>query len=316
MPEAFVSTKAITRNVSRAVKAGQLRKLASRLYTLNLTDNSEQIVHRNFWRIVASYFPGAVIADRTALENKPAADGSVCLVTDATRDVMLPGAVLRPRPGHAPLDTDRPFIHGLFLSSTARAYLDNMRPSRARSGLLPRSLTRREIEERLDTMIRRGGEEGASRLRDEARAIADSLDMAKEFAELDSLIGTLLGTRDAKLYAPAAVARKRRRPFDPQRLELFATLQDALRQFPPLARAGPSRSSESRATLAFFEAYFSNFIEGTEFAVKEAADIVFNNVIPADRPDDAHDILGTWRIASNDGEIRHSAGLRFSQRAC
>jgi fido (protein-threonine AMPylation protein) len=225
-------------------------------------------------------------------------------VTDATRDVTLPGAVLRPRPGHAPLDTDRPYIHGLFLSSTARAYLDNMRPSRARSGLLPRSLTRREIEERLDTMIRRGGEEAASRLRDEARAIADSLGMAKEFAELDSLIGTLLGTRDAKLRAPAAVARKRRRPFDPQRLELFATLQDALRQFPPLARLAPSRSSESSATLAFFEAYFSNFIEGTEFAVKEAADIVFNNVIPADRPDDAHDILGTWRIASNDGEMK------------
>jgi hypothetical protein len=118
------------------------------------------------------------------------------------------------------------------------------------------------------------------------------------------LIGTLLGTRDAKLRAPAAVARKRRRPFDPQRLELFATLQDALRQFPPLARLAPSRSSESSATLAFFEAYFSNFIEGTEFAVKEAADIVFNNVIPADRPDDAHDILGTWRIASNDGEMK------------
>ena len=29
--------------------------------------------------------------------------------------------------------------------------------------------------------------------------------------------------------------------------------------------------SYSHATLAFFEAYFSNFIEGTEFAVDEAA---------------------------------------------
>lgn len=225
-------------------------------------------------------------------------------MTDATRDVTLPGAVLRPRPGHSSLDTDRPFIHGLFLSSIARAYLDNMRPSRARSGLLPRNLTRREIEERLDTLIRRGGEEAASRLRDEARAIAGRLDMAREFAGLDALIGTLLGTRGAKLHASVAVARKRQRPFDPQRLELFATLQDALRQYPPRARLAPDRSSERKATLAFFEAYFSNFIEGTEFAVKEAADIVFNDVIPADRPDDAHDILGTWRIASNDSEMK------------
>ena len=38
MPEAFVSDTAISREVSRAVKAGKLRKLASRLYTRNLTD--------------------------------------------------------------------------------------------------------------------------------------------------------------------------------------------------------------------------------------------------------------------------------------
>ena len=32
--------------------------------------------------------------------------------------------------------------------------------------------------------------------------------------------------------------------------------------------------------LPFFEAYFSNFIEGTEFAVDEAAEIVFKGHIP------------------------------------
>jgi len=41
MPEAFVSDTAISREVSRAVKAGKLRKLASRLYTRNLTDQPE-----------------------------------------------------------------------------------------------------------------------------------------------------------------------------------------------------------------------------------------------------------------------------------
>ncbi len=38
LPEAFVSHTAISRDVSRAVKAGRLRKLASRLYTGNLDD--------------------------------------------------------------------------------------------------------------------------------------------------------------------------------------------------------------------------------------------------------------------------------------
>ncbi|MDE0374271.1 MAG: hypothetical protein OXI73_17235 [Rhodospirillales bacterium] len=61
--------------------------------------------------------------------------------------------------------------------------------------------------------------------------------------------------------------------------------------------------SYSHATLAFFEAYFSNFIEGTEFAVDEAADIAFRGVVPNERPADAHDVLGTWRIVSDTREM-------------
>ena len=127
MPEVFVSDKSITREVSRAVKAGRLRKLSSRLYTRNMADPPEAVVARNLWAIVAGYFPGALIADRTALENAPASDGSVCLVTVSGRDISLPGHTLRPRRGVGPLPTDQPFLGNLFLSSTARAYLENMR---------------------------------------------------------------------------------------------------------------------------------------------------------------------------------------------
>ena len=145
MPEAFVSNTAISRYVSRAVKAGRLRRLASRLYTRNLTDRPEAVVGRNLWHIVAGYFPGALVADRTGLENAPADDGSVCLVTEAGQNIELPGHTLRPRRGAAPVASDRPFIAGLFLSSPARAYLENMRPSRARGGLLSRTLSRRAL---------------------------------------------------------------------------------------------------------------------------------------------------------------------------
>lgn len=303
LPEAFVSDTAISRDVSRAVKAGRLRKLASRLYTRNLSEPPETLVKRNLWNIVAGYFPGALIADRTALENAPAGDGSVCLVSEAGKDIKLPGHTLRPRRGVAPLPTDRPFISGLFLSSTARAYLENMRPSRARSGLVGRTLSRKEIEERLDTLIRRSGEEAANSLRDEIRSLSKALDMETEAADLDTLIGSLLGTREAELSAPAAIARHRGRPFDPDRMALFQSLHAALRDHPPLARISPDRNPEWNATLAFFEAYFSNFIEGTEFAVEEAADIVFRGVIPNERPQDAHDVLGTWRIVSDAGEM-------------
>jgi len=303
MPEAFVSDTSISREVSRAVKAGRLRKLASRLYTRNLTDPPEAIVGRNLWSIVGGYFPGALIADRTALENAPANDGSVCLVSDSVRDIKLPGHTLRSRRGITPLPSDRPFINGLFLSSTARAYLENMRPSRARGGLVGRTLSRREIEERIDTLIRRSGEEAANRLRDEIRSLGKALDMEAGAADLDALIGSLLGTREAELSAPAAVARHQGRPFDPDRLEIFQSLHAALRDHPPFARIAVDRGAEGNATLAFFEAYFSNFIEGTEFAVEEAADIVFRGIIPNERPQDAHDVLGTWRMVSDAQEM-------------
>lgn len=39
-----------------------------------------------------------------------------------------------------------------------------------------------------------------------------------------------------------------------------------------------------RATLPSWDAYFSNFIEGTEFTVDEAVAIVYENKIPRGRP--------------------------------
>ena len=48
MPEAFVSDRHIARTVSREVKAGRLRKLASRLYTRNMADPPEAVVATQF----------------------------------------------------------------------------------------------------------------------------------------------------------------------------------------------------------------------------------------------------------------------------
>ena len=299
MPEAFVSDATITRAVSHRVKAGKLRKLASRLYTRNLTDPPEAIVKRNLWQIVAAYFPGALIADRTAFENAPAGDGSICVVSEAGRNIRLPGHTLRPRRGLAPLPSDRPFIADLFLSSAARAYIENMRPSRTRDGLVARTLSRREIEERLDTLIRRSGEKAANRLREEIQDVGKALNREEEAADLDALIGSLLGTRDSELSAPAAIARQRGRPYDADRIVLFQSLHAALRSHLPPARTARNRGPEGNAALAFYDAYFSNFIEGTKFSVEEATDIVFRGVIPDERPRDAHDVLGTWHIVSN-----------------
>ena len=303
LPEVFVSNAAIASAVSRAVAQGRIRQIGTKLYTFNLDDPPEGIVRRSLWELVASYVPGALIADRTAIENRPASDGSIFVVSDRKRDIVLPGITIRSRSGLPPLDSDRPFVGGLFLSSTARAYLDNMASSRKRGGDVSRTLTRVELESRLDDVVRRNGADGLNALRDEAKRIAPLIDRETEYVALDRLIGALLGTREDRLASELGKARGAGTPFDPDRLKLFDALHAELRSTAPFSRPTEQRSAEARSVLAFYEAYFSNFIEGTEFDVAEAADIVFNNVIPRDRPEDAHDVLGTWQIVSDPVEM-------------
>lgn len=303
LPEVFVSDSSIYKSVYAAVDRGQLRKLGSRLYTRNLEDDPERLVRRNWYGLIASYYPDALIADRTALENKPAEDGSVFLISSKKRETKLPGLTFRPRLGAEPIDSDRPFSD-VRLASTPRAYLENLRESRARGGRVPRTLSRDEIEQRLDAMIRRQGEVAVNRLRDDARRIAPRLGYEAEAADLSELIGSLLGTREGDLVSATGKARHVGQPFDPDRITLFETLFNALRDTLGQRRSVPERGGEATATLAFFEAYFSNFIEGTEFTVEEAAEIVFEGVIPQERPADAHDVLGTFRIVSDIAHLK------------
>jgi hypothetical protein len=299
LPEVFVSSRATTSAVVKAVKSGRVRKIGSRLYTKNLTEPPEQIVKRHWHTLLRDYFPDALISDRTALENRPAADGSVFFISSGTRKVVLPGITFRPRKGHPALANDRPFLGDIRLCSVPRAWLENMRPSRVRDAKVPRTLSKAESEERLDALLRQGGEAALNRLRDEAREVSRKLGMPEEFHQLDELIGTFLGTRNVNLETPLGQARKKGLPYDPQRLELFQVLYAELQARAPATRPAGHLVDSARTTLAFFEAYFSNYIEGTEFSVEEAMDIVFNGVIPRERPADAHDILSTHRIVSD-----------------
>src|SRR5260370_24598458 len=224
LPEIFVSSKAMSSAVSKAVKAGRLRKIGSRLYTKNMTEAPERIVRRNWHALLKDYFPDALISDRTALENRPAADGSVFIISSGTRTVVLPGITFRPRKGHAPLESDRPFLGDIRLCSAPRAWLENMRRSRIRGAEVARTASKAELEERLEGLLRQGGEEALNRLRDDARVVSQPLGMAEEFWLLDELIGTFLGTREAKLETAVGQARKRALPYDSDRLELFQSL--------------------------------------------------------------------------------------------
>jgi fido (protein-threonine AMPylation protein) len=153
------------------------------------------------------------------------------------------------------------------------------------------------MEGRLQDMLAKQGEAELNRLQDAAAAIAPALDAAEELEELRSLIGALLGTVDAPLSSEGARAAAAGRGWDDRRLPLLDGLMAALHAVVLPRRPGGDR--DSRSTFAFYEAYFSNFIEGTEFTVEEAEDIVFKGVIPPERPADAHDVMGTFDVVSD-----------------
>ena len=121
---------------------------------------------------------------------------------------------------------------------------------------------------------------------------------------LDSIIGTMVGARESPLQAATAKARALGRPYDPARVQLFEALFKTLHKTPAQAHPTASRDGIGNTTLSFFDAYFSNYIEGTEFEVSEAVEIVFGGNIPERRSGDAHDILGVWRIVSDMVEMR------------
>jgi hypothetical protein len=298
-PEVFATSTKTSAAVRRMVDAGRARKIAGRLYTRNTDDPLDTVVLRNWTRVAAHRFPGAVVVDRSAFEARPSDDGSLFLDAGSAytsrTPVRLPGLTLRPRRGPGPVPGDMPHMDGLHFSSRARAFLDNVRPSRARGGI-SRTLSQTELEGELIRTAALRGNDALSEIRDEARELAGPLGAGEEMAKLDDLIGTILGTRDAPLATAAARAAHANSGVDGRRLELFESLQAALLREPlPTRPAKP----DSFPALSFIEAYFSNWIEGTEFELHEAEAIVFRRAIPENRFEDAHDILGTFELVND-----------------
>ena len=296
--------KAESQRISRWVKSGILRKLVPRVYTSNSKDGDEAIVARNLYLILTKLFPGAVLSHRTDLEGGPTKTGDLFLTYKYSRKVNLPGFSVHLLKGPGPVEGDMPFLQGLFMSSRPRAFIENLQISRSRSSIA-KVLSRADIEERLDRICQIRGADALNQLRDEARTIALSLHMEDPFQKLNKIISAILRTRPAKeLVSPQARATSLGIPYDPQRLETFNRLFACLTQSQLPIRKEVGLSEEETHLAAFFEAYFSNYIEGTEFEIDQAHAIVFQNKIPQERPEDAHDIMGTFRIVANQQEMR------------
>ncbi len=302
------SDKAESAKIGLMERKGIIRKIAPRIYTSNLEEPAEVIIKRNWFRILSNQFPGAILSHRSALEFVPAEGSHVFATYTYTRNNRLPGLTIHFLEGPARQDNDNVFFENLCASQEARAFLENMQPSRDR-GELSKTLSITQIEERLDLIIRTRGEDGLNDLRDNARRLAPALAMEKEFNKFSQLVSTLLTTGDSKnLRSPVAIARSLGEPFDPERIKLFEILYTTLSSMTFPAFEDKNVDQKAYNNFAFFESYFSNYIEGTEFAVSEAQQIIQTETPLPERDEDSHDILGTYQIVSNRQQMAMTPG--------
>jgi hypothetical protein len=300
------STAQRSGEILRATRAGTLRKLASKIYTDDLASPPEDILRRHRMEIVARFYPGAVVSHRSALEGNVSPAGKLHLtVPDAVAPVReLPGLEIRLWRGPAPhADDIRTPVLGadaaIYTASQPRALLENLQIARARANDEAKTLSPAELETWLDRHLRIYGLDWLETLRQKATTLSAEFGWTREQQQLDALVDALHGRRSAYRFATdLARARASGHPFDPERLRLFSRLHARLanESFVELPRP-PAAEFDNRA---FWEAYFSNFIEGTKFTVEEAQVIVYSpdpsRALEIKRPEDAHDVRETYRL--------------------
>ncbi|MBL0340745.1 MAG: Fic family protein [Bacteroidetes bacterium] len=293
------SESKVSKQISKLLKEGSIRKIAPRVYSSNLDEPIEEIVRRNLFLILGNLYPGALLSHRSAFEFKPTNAGHIFLTYSYTKKVKLPGTTIQFLEGHKPIEGDNPISGELYVSQKARAFLENLQVSR-NTGPSSKCLTLPELEDKLEQIIRVNGEVEINNVRDRARAISTNLNMQKEFERLNKMISALLSIHTSKiLSSPLAIARAFGSPYDPGRMVLFEELFRQLQKKEFKSRPDKNRTAKSFRNFAFFESYFSNYIEGTVFEIKEAKEIIqTNQPLPA-RNQDSHDVLGTYKLVSS-----------------
>lgn len=284
-------TPALRRGVQRRWHAGELNRIGPGIFTSLPEDEWPALLQREKVRFLAAQFPGAVVGFRSAFDGMASPDGVVFLTSTYARVYRYPGLTVALVRGPGPQQGDQP-ISGrpLYFPGLARLMLENLTVDRHP---LRRCVERAEIEKRLTILCEARGEPALNALRDQARALAPALGLARELDKLDVIIGAILGTRpDQSLTDPSARASARGLPYDSARIGLFDRLVASLRTRSFTPQPDRAASKITLHNMAFLESYFSNFIEGTEFEIAAAREIVMSGRVAETRPKDSHDILG------------------------
>lgn len=292
------STTSTKATLSRSVARGDAVRLAPGIYLIACEVRVEDAVGAHLHEIVGHLWPGTVLCGRSALSGGRPLDGTLFVArgTGRRNPLILPGCTIVPvdAPSKLPADLDLPF--GIAVSGVARSLVENVHPRGRRAA---HRAGMEAVEARMLQLALSGNPGTIARVLDDLDAIAPAFPPSS-CDTVRRRLAALLGTDPAG--APATTDALRDHfagiPADVGRLELLDGLAEVLqRRAPrPILALG---DRDRLGWLPFFEAYFSNFIEGTEFAVDAARRIAVDGEVPADRPEDAHDVAATFALASN-----------------
>lgn len=299
----FAKDTSQAKQFSKAVARGELKRIRQGVYTDAAWEDIPKLLHNKWYQIVGYLYPSAVVSHATAVsllpENKvvyitaPIKIRKKIQISNLLTIEVLPGDVEHLK---------EPFQLNSFRSSPTRYLLENLQISH-KDVAAPKSLGKNWVEKELCRLLERYGENELNRIRDEARANCSELKMEKEFQTLERLIGAILSTQSiGELSTDMAIAVAKKEPFDPTRMTIFENLANYLRQCQFVSRPYQYNASSWR-NLSFFESYFSNYIEGTEFEIEEAEKIVFEKHEIDNRHQDSHDVLAVFDVVQDYTEM-------------
>lgn len=288
--------------IEKLLKRGELKKIAPRIYTSNFRDDPAKIIQRNWLHLLSALYPSALLSHRSALELRPTTNHHLFLTHSYTKNITLPGLTLHFLAGPGKMEGDFQLYENTFCSHEAGALLENLQPSR-QSDSLSKTLPQEVVEERLESVLKTRNTKGLLLIREQAHICAKALGMEKEYGRLNDLIEAFITRSPKKLVSEAAKSFVLGEPVDISRVSLFEKLYNTLCDATFPQHIDMNDTTQSFENFAFYESYFSNYIEGTRFEVEEAKQIIATQQPLPARNEESHDVLGTRKIVSGKEEM-------------
>ena len=275
----YLATDAVIRKeLQRYFRRGGLTRIRKDVYVD--TDDIVEIEDtlREEWVRVANFlFVDPLAVYRTAVELRPVNNRVYLMVATGARRTVDVGPVQFTilagdiEHGVEPLGLE------MKRSNLARQLLENLTSTRTKPGS-KKKLGYEWVESQLLDVVTRRGEAGLNQLRAETVTLAVQLGRGKQQQQLCKMVSAVLKTHQVNgvLHGGASIALAAGMPFDEERVTRFAAFSAYLSRI-ELAEIPYVYDTAGWRRPAFYESYFSNYIEGTRFTIDEAEKFLLLN---------------------------------------